>query len=176
MFAFIFSIFWPHRAACGILVPWPEIKPVTPAVEMRRLPYQGSPRTIALILSLQIFHLLRFLFLFYLKTIFQDLSNQKPIWEINFLKWNKNQASGEDSHVFKSLIIEDLPILCQSHNGILCSHFKWSICMFVDTEKIFHTIWLSEKVTKQKINTSSHQVCMTTNFSNLAMSVQLKED
>ena len=48
--------------------------------------------------------------------------------------------------------------------------------MFVDTEKIFHTIWLSEKVTKRKINTSSYQVCMTTNFSNLAMSVQLKED
>ena len=26
-------IFWPHHMACGILVPWPGIKPVPPAVE-----------------------------------------------------------------------------------------------------------------------------------------------
>ena len=26
-------VFWPHWAACGILVPWPGIEPVPPAVE-----------------------------------------------------------------------------------------------------------------------------------------------
>ena len=28
-----FFFFWPHLAACKILVPWPGIKPVPPAVE-----------------------------------------------------------------------------------------------------------------------------------------------
>ena len=30
-----FKIFWPCRAACGILVPWPGMEPVPPAVEAR---------------------------------------------------------------------------------------------------------------------------------------------
>ena len=29
-----FFFFWPCRVACGILVPWPGIKPVPPAVEV----------------------------------------------------------------------------------------------------------------------------------------------
>ena len=32
-FLFFFKLFWPHPAACGILVPWPGIKPVPPALE-----------------------------------------------------------------------------------------------------------------------------------------------
>ena len=28
------DLFWPHRTACGILVPRPGIEPVTPAVEV----------------------------------------------------------------------------------------------------------------------------------------------
>ena len=32
-FFLIFKIFWLHRVACGILVPWPGIKPVSPALE-----------------------------------------------------------------------------------------------------------------------------------------------
>ena len=36
---FIISIFffWPHCAACGILVPQPEVEPVAPALEARSL-------------------------------------------------------------------------------------------------------------------------------------------
>ena len=31
---FFFSfIFWPHPVACGILVPWPGIEPMPPALE-----------------------------------------------------------------------------------------------------------------------------------------------
>ena len=30
-----FLIFWPHHAACGILVPRPGIEPTPPAVEAR---------------------------------------------------------------------------------------------------------------------------------------------
>ena len=32
VFVFLF-LFWPHRGACGILVPCPEIEPMPPAVE-----------------------------------------------------------------------------------------------------------------------------------------------
>ena len=31
---FFFLIFWPHRAACGILVPRPGIKSAPPALEV----------------------------------------------------------------------------------------------------------------------------------------------
>ena len=34
---FILFYFWPHRTACGILVPRPGIEPVPPAVEARCL-------------------------------------------------------------------------------------------------------------------------------------------
>lgn len=46
--------------------------------------------------------------------------------------------------------------------------------MFIDTEKIFHTIRLREKSDKKegRVNARSHQVCMTTEFSNSATSVQ----
>ena len=30
---FIYFFFWPHCTACGILVPWPGIKPVPTVVE-----------------------------------------------------------------------------------------------------------------------------------------------
>ena len=30
---YLFSIFWPCCMACGILVPWPGIEPMSPAVE-----------------------------------------------------------------------------------------------------------------------------------------------
>ena len=30
----IFFFFWPHRKACGILVPWPGIEPVPAALEV----------------------------------------------------------------------------------------------------------------------------------------------
>ena len=32
---FFFFSFWPHRAACGILIPGPGIEPTPPAVEAR---------------------------------------------------------------------------------------------------------------------------------------------
>ena len=35
----LFLIFWPHHAACGILVPWPGIEPAPPAVEAWSLNY-----------------------------------------------------------------------------------------------------------------------------------------
>ena len=34
---YIYFIYWLHHAICGILVPWPEIKPVTPAREAQIL-------------------------------------------------------------------------------------------------------------------------------------------
>ena len=37
------KVSWPCCVACGILVPWPGIKPVLPAVEARSLNCQGSP-------------------------------------------------------------------------------------------------------------------------------------
>ena len=46
-FAIIYLFFfWPHHAACWILVPWPGIKPVPPALEVRSLNHwtQGSPQ------------------------------------------------------------------------------------------------------------------------------------
>ena len=36
-FYFLFSSFWPHHTPCGILVPWPGIEPVPPAVEVQSL-------------------------------------------------------------------------------------------------------------------------------------------
>ena len=43
---YLFIFFWPHHAACWILVPWPGIKPVPPALEVRSLNHwtQGSPQ------------------------------------------------------------------------------------------------------------------------------------
>ena len=41
-FFFFFLIFWPCRAASGILVPWPGIEPATPAVEVQSLNYWTS--------------------------------------------------------------------------------------------------------------------------------------
>ena len=32
-----FILFWPHRTTCGILVPWPENKPIPLALEARSL-------------------------------------------------------------------------------------------------------------------------------------------
>ena len=32
---FFWGFFWPHGSACGIWVPWPEIKPAPPALEAR---------------------------------------------------------------------------------------------------------------------------------------------
>ena len=32
VFFFFFFAFWPYYVVCGILVPWPAIKPVSPAV------------------------------------------------------------------------------------------------------------------------------------------------
>ena len=32
-----FLCFWPHFTACGILVPWPEIEPIPPALEAQSL-------------------------------------------------------------------------------------------------------------------------------------------
>ena len=37
-----FLLFWPHHAACGILVPQPGIKPVTPAMEVWSLNHWTS--------------------------------------------------------------------------------------------------------------------------------------
>ena len=34
---FLSFFFWPHRVACGILVPWPGIEPASPAWEARSL-------------------------------------------------------------------------------------------------------------------------------------------
>ena len=34
---FLFLCFWPHFTACGILAPWPEIKPIPPALEAQSL-------------------------------------------------------------------------------------------------------------------------------------------
>ena len=33
----LFIYFWPHLAECGILVPWPGLEPVPPAVEAQSL-------------------------------------------------------------------------------------------------------------------------------------------
>ena len=33
LFIYLF-IYWPHLVACGILVPWPRIEPVPPALEV----------------------------------------------------------------------------------------------------------------------------------------------
>ena len=40
-----FRVFWPHRAACGILVAQPGIEPAPPALEVRSLNHRhkGSP-------------------------------------------------------------------------------------------------------------------------------------
>ena len=35
-FIFIY-LFLPYHEGCGILVPWPEIEPMTPAVEVQSL-------------------------------------------------------------------------------------------------------------------------------------------
>ena len=45
-----FFFFWPHCAACGILVPRRGIQPVPPAVEARSQPLdgQGSPSVVTL--------------------------------------------------------------------------------------------------------------------------------
>ena len=43
---FFFFFFWPYSAACRILVPWPGIEPVPPAMEaqsLKPLDHQGSP-------------------------------------------------------------------------------------------------------------------------------------
>ena len=34
LFVCLFLVFWPHHAACGILVPLPGIEPVPPAVKV----------------------------------------------------------------------------------------------------------------------------------------------
>ena len=36
-FFYLFIYLWPRHAACGILVPWPGIKPVPPALEAQSL-------------------------------------------------------------------------------------------------------------------------------------------
>ena len=38
IYLFIF-IFWPHREACGILVPLPGAEPVSPELEVQSLNY-----------------------------------------------------------------------------------------------------------------------------------------
>ena len=48
---FIFLIFWPHQAACGILVPWPGIEPTPPALEVRSLNH-WTTREVLLIIFL----------------------------------------------------------------------------------------------------------------------------
>ena len=37
LFVCLFLVFWPHHAACGILVPLPRIEPAPPAVKVRSL-------------------------------------------------------------------------------------------------------------------------------------------
>ena len=41
-----FCFFWPHNTAYGILVPWPGIKPISPALESWSLTlnHQGNPK------------------------------------------------------------------------------------------------------------------------------------
>ena len=34
MISVLFFLFWPHSAACSILVQWPGIEPVPPVVEV----------------------------------------------------------------------------------------------------------------------------------------------
>jgi len=34
---YFYSIFWPYNVTCGMLVPWPRIKPVPPVVEVQCL-------------------------------------------------------------------------------------------------------------------------------------------
>ena len=36
-FFFFFGFIWPHHEACGIFLPWPEIKPTAPASEAQNL-------------------------------------------------------------------------------------------------------------------------------------------
>ena len=42
LFIFIFY-FWPRHTACEILIPWPGIEPVPPAVEAHRALTTGLP-------------------------------------------------------------------------------------------------------------------------------------
>ena len=37
LFCFLFVCFWPHRVACGILVPWLGTEPTSPALEVQSL-------------------------------------------------------------------------------------------------------------------------------------------
>ena len=49
---FYLFIFWPHGAACRILVPQPGIEPVPPAVEARSFNYWAArevPQTLSLV-------------------------------------------------------------------------------------------------------------------------------
>ena len=41
-FSIFFLSFWPHHAACGILVPQPEMEPAPPAVEAQSLNLQTT--------------------------------------------------------------------------------------------------------------------------------------
>ena len=60
-FDYIYICFRPHHVACRILVPWPGIEPVPPAVETQSLYHcQGSPRI--LIFHNSCFHLLKLAF------------------------------------------------------------------------------------------------------------------
>ena len=45
LFLLIYVYFWPHHAACGILVPQPGIKPALPMLGAQNLPldHQESP-------------------------------------------------------------------------------------------------------------------------------------
>ena len=65
LFIYFIFFFWPHHAACGILVPWPGIKPMPPAVEVRSLNHWT---TWEVPLMIQ-FYISGFLFLFFLHSV-----------------------------------------------------------------------------------------------------------
>lgn len=44
-YIYLYFNFWPHPAACGISVPQLGIESTPPALEVRSLDHQGSPRS-----------------------------------------------------------------------------------------------------------------------------------
>ena len=53
---FFFLIFWPYRAACGILVPQPGIEPMPPPVEAQSLNHWTAREAPYLTISTHFLH------------------------------------------------------------------------------------------------------------------------